>query len=149
MKTARSLVLAFACLSTAAFADTITIQSGPLSVTCNPDTQELTFSRNGKIFADHVKPWDGLGDVPTAKQVDFKDPLGHGKGIDIEGANGTQHIWLVDGCPFVLSRVDLHNTGAAPITVNNITPFSFNSSAESGTFFFWYRWARPSCGGVV
>jgi hypothetical protein len=29
------------------------------------------------------------------------------------------------------------------------SPFSFNSDAENGFFFFWLLWVLPSCGGVV
>src|SRR4029077_15129281 len=29
------------------------------------------------------------------------------------------------------------------------SPFSFDSAAENGPFFFWFRCLLPSCGGVV
>jgi hypothetical protein len=29
------------------------------------------------------------------------------------------------------------------------SPFSFNSAAENGPFFFWFLWVLPSCGGDV
>ncbi|HUO07177.1 MAG TPA: glycoside hydrolase family 36 protein [Phycisphaerae bacterium] len=131
MRISIPFLLVLACLSAVAAADTLTIQSRPggsLTVECNSDTQELTFSRNGKPFAEHVKPWDGLGDVPTAKKVQLNDPLGQGDGIDIEGAAGTQHIWVVPGSPFVFTRVDVHPSSNAVI-IKDITPFTFSMSA--------------------
>ena len=131
MKITLPLLLSLACCSTPTLAETLTLQSGPLTVQCNPDTQELSFSRNGKIFAEHVKPWDGLGDMPTARKVPVHgDPLGNAQGIDLEGTGGTQHIWLVDGSPFVFSRIDVHPTGNA-VTLKDITPFTFNLATAS------------------
>ncbi len=129
MKITLPLLLALACCSTPILADTLTIQSGPaggLTVECNPDTHELTFSRNGKIFADHVKPWDGLGANPGIST----SQAGPNKEITLQGDGGTEHIWITPNSPFVFASIDVHPTTNA-VTVKDITPLSFTMSAAN------------------
>jgi hypothetical protein len=44
----------------------------------------------------------------------------------------------------------LRDRPSKPITAYTfVSPFSFNSAAENGAFFFWFLCVLPSCGGLV
>jgi Melibiase len=135
MKIAIPCLLALACSTSLAVADPVIISSGSLTVTCDPTTHELAFLRNDKPFAEHVKPWDGLGTIANIQTQNIKDPDITGKSILIEGTGGAEEFALLDGIPFIVAHVYLRNTGALPLIVHNIIPFSAPLTVKPANFF--------------